>query len=103
MGVLFAFLNLDKGIYVMPTNVNLKDPDEQPYAAFCIWLIQTHWRGNSVMFMGDSDPAWDGWRDSKDAEMTKRYWDEFITAYDYVFPGLEPEPYKDGSSANSGF
>jgi hypothetical protein len=97
MGVLQAFINLDKGIYVKPTNVNLKAPDEQPYAAFIVWLIRNPWSGDRVMFMGDSSSAWDGWRDSKGTEKTKALWDEFVIRYSDIFPDLEPEPYEDDS------
>jgi len=77
MGVLWAFINLDRGEFVMPSSVNLKTPDEPPYSAFCIWLMQGRWYGDRVMFMGDNDDRLDGWTSDESRDKSDEYWKEF--------------------------
>jgi hypothetical protein len=85
MGVLHFVINLDKREYIFPYDeVNTKNTTAPPYSSFIVWVIRQKWNGDSILFMGDSDPCAEGWimtEGPDDRDKTKEFWDEFKEDY----------------------
>lgn len=91
MGIIYGVFNHTRKEFVQPADLPVEgsDPVSFPYSAFIVNLLMNSWRHEHVVVLDDSGDIQCDWDLSKKyKDRSVELWNEFVTLYGGLLPGL---------------